>query len=110
MRSPHLSTRHRLSPHILGACSLLLCVSLGCINPSLQGESIDVVHNPELVKQCTLKSEGTYTALGEKNAVTMAKNATAKNGGNVFLLVSTDKSDALTTSVNGKMYVCSRRP
>ena len=55
-------------------------------------------------------SEGTYTAIGEKNALTMAKNATAKNGGNVFLLVATDKGDALTTSVNGKIYVCTRRP
>ena len=73
-------------------------------------DTVDVIQNPDLVKNCTLKSEGTYMALGEKNALTMAKNAAVKNGGNVILLLALDKSDSLTTAVNGKIYACARRP
>ncbi len=102
--------RHRLAGRALWGCSLLLGVSLGCVNPSLQSERVDVIQNPDLVKQCTLKSEGTYTALGEKNALTMAKNATVQKGGNVFLLTSLDRGDALTTAVSGKIYTCTHRP
>ncbi|MGE3537854.1 MAG: hypothetical protein AB7N91_10530 [Candidatus Tectimicrobiota bacterium] len=89
-------------------CSLGLCVSLGCVSSSLHSESVDVVQNPDLVKQCALRSEGTYTAVGETNALTLARNATVKNGGNVFLLMAVDKSETLTTAVKGKIYACQR--
>ena len=92
----------------LVGCSLGLSVSLGCVSPSLHSEAVDVVRNADLVQQCTLKSEGTYTALGEKNALVLARNAVVKNGGNVFFLMSSDKSDTLTTTVNGKIYACKR--
>jgi hypothetical protein len=69
-----------------------------------------VVSNPELVKYCTSKGEGKYTAIGEKNALTLAKNATAEHGGNVLLTVSINKSDTLTTAVQGKFYACEQKP
>ncbi len=81
----------------------------GCVSPSMHSERIDVVYNPELVKNCTLKSEGRYTALGEKNALTMAKNATAERGGNVLLVVAINRADPVTTDVQGKIYTCEAR-
>jgi hypothetical protein len=75
----------------------------------MQGERVDVVTNPDLVRHCTLKSEGQYTALGEKNALTMAKNAAAERGGNVLLVTTIKKSESLTTEVQAKIYVCDGR-
>src|SRR5689334_13471518 len=73
---------------IIALCGLGLTVSFGYLSPTMQGERIDVVSNPELVKNCTPKGEGKYTAVGEKNALTLAKNAAAERGGNVLLTVS----------------------
>src|SRR4029453_19530097 len=78
----------------------------GCLSPTAQGERIDVVTNPELVKYCTPKGEGKYTAVGENNALTLAKNATVERGGNVLLTVSIHKSDSFTNEVYGKKYAC----
>ena len=75
-------------------CGLGLTVTFGCLNPTAQSERIDVVSNPELVKYCTPKGEGRYTAVGEKNALTLAKNAAAERGGNVLLTVSIGKGDS----------------
>lgn len=86
-----------------------LLVWAGCVSPSLRGERIDVVYNPDLVRHCTQKGEGKYTTLGETNALTLAKNATAERGGNVLLVVSINKGDALTTEVQGKIYACADR-
>lgn len=95
---------------VLVSCSLVLALSFGCLSPTMQSERIDVVSNPELVKHCTLKSEGRYSALGEKNALTLAKNATVERGGNVLLTVAIHKSDPLTTEVHGKIYACGPKP
>ena len=90
--------------------SLMLTVTCGCLSLTAQGERIDVVNNPELVKYCTPKGEGTYTAVGEKNALTLAKNAAAERGGNVFLTVSISKGDSFTTAVYGRIYKCTSKP
>ena len=89
---------------------LVLIVTFGCVSPVAQSERIDVVSNPELVKHCTPKGEGKYTAVGEKNALTIAKNAAAERGGNVLLTVAINKSDSLTTAVHGKIYACEQKP
>jgi len=85
-------------------------VTFGCLSPTLRSERVDVISNPELVKSCTLKSEGRYAAVGEKNALTLAKNAVAERGGNVLLLMSINKTDTLTTEVHGKIYACEPKP
>ena len=59
---------------------------------------------------CTLQGEGKYTAVGEKNALTLAKNAAAERGGNVLLTVSISKGDNFTTEVYGKIYACTQKP
>jgi hypothetical protein len=87
-------------------CGLMLTVTCGCLSPTAQGASVDVVSNPELVKSCTPKGEGKYTAVGEKNALTLAKNAAAERGGNVLLTVAISKGDSFTTEVYGKIYAC----
>jgi hypothetical protein len=94
----------------IALCGLVLTVICGCLSPTVQGESIDVVSNPELVKYCTPKGEGKYTAVGEKNALTLAKNAAAERGGNVLLTVSISKGDSFTTEVYGKIYACTQKP
>ena len=94
----------------MALCSLVLTVTCGCVSSTVQGERIDVVTNPELVKYCTPKGEGKYTAVGEKNAVTLAKNAAAERGGNVLLTVSISKGDSFTTEVYGKIYTCPQKP
>jgi len=94
---------------VLSGCGLLLAVTAGCLKPTLQSETIDVVHQPELVAHCTLQTEGTYTAVGESNALTLAKNAAAEKGGNVLLITSMTKRDAFTTEVHGRIYTCPRR-
>ena len=94
----------------MALCGLVLTVSCGCLSPTAQGERIDVVSNPELVKYCTPKGEGKYTAVGEKNALTLAKNAAAERGGNVLLTVSITKGDNFTTEVYGKIYACTPKP
>ena len=50
----------------IALCGLGLIVTFGCLSPTAQGGRIDVVSNPELVKYCTPKGEGKYTAVGEK--------------------------------------------
>ena len=95
---------------IMALCSLGLTVLFGCLSPTLQSERIDVVSNPELVKYCTPQGEGKYTAVGEKNALTLAKNAAAERGGNVLLTVSISKGDSFTTEVYGKIYTCPQKP
>jgi len=94
----------------IALCGLVLTVTCGCLRPTAQGESIDVVSNPELVKYCTPKGEGKYTAVGEKNALTLAKNAAAERGGNVLLTVAISKGDSFTTEVYGKIYACTQKP
>ncbi len=94
----------------IALCSLGLTVTFGCLSPTVQSERIDVVTNPELVKYCTPKGEGKYTAVGEKNALTLAKNAAAERGGNVLLTVSISKGDSFTTEVYGKIYTCPQKP
>lgn len=94
----------------MALCGLVLTVTCGCLSPTVQGERIDMVSNPELVKYCTPKGEGKYTAVGEKNALTLAKNAAAERGGNVFLTVSISKGDSFTTEVYGKIFVCPHKP
>jgi hypothetical protein len=91
-------------------CGLVLTVTCGCLSSTAQGERIDVVSNPELVKYCTPKGEGKYTAVGEKNALTLAKNAAAERGGNVLLTVSVSKGNSFTTEVYGKIYTCPQQP
>ena len=88
----------------------MLTVTCGYLSPTAQGASIDVVSNPELVKYCTFQGEGKYTAVGEKNALTLAKNAAAERGGNVLLTVSISKGDSFTTEVYGKIYACEHKP
>ena len=95
---------------VIVSCGLVLTVTFGCLSPTAQSERIDVVSNPELVKYCMPKGEGKYTAVGEKNALTLAKNAAAERGGNVLLTVSINKSDSLTTEVHGKIYSCEQKP
>jgi hypothetical protein len=92
----------------LGGCCLMLAVTVGCLRPTMQSETINVVRQPELVAHCTLKMEGTYTAVGENNALTLAKNAAAEKGGNVLLLTSITKRDTFTTEVHGQIYACPR--
>jgi len=99
-----------LSMGVLGGCSLVLAVTVGCLQPTLQGATIDVVRQPALVAHCTLQTEGTYTAIGERNALTLAKNAAADKGGNVLLITSITKPEAFTTEVHGKIYACARTP
>jgi hypothetical protein len=94
----------------MALCGLGLVVTFGCLSPTAQGERIDVVSNPELVKYCTPKGEGKYTAVGEKNALTLAKNAAAERGGNVLLTVSINKGDSFTTEVQGRIYACPQKP
>ena len=94
----------------IALCGLGLIVTFGCLSPTAQGGRIDVVSNPELVKYCTPKGEGKYTAVGEKNALTLAKNAAAERGGNVLLTVSISKGDSFTTEVYGKIYACTQKP
>jgi hypothetical protein len=94
----------------IALCGLVLTVACGCLRPTAQGESIDVVSNTELVKYCTPKGEGKYTAVGEKNALTLAKNAAAERGGNVLLTVAISKGDSFTTEVYGKIYACTQKP
>ena len=94
----------------MALCGLVLTAIFGCLSPTRQSESVDVVSNPELVKHCIPKGEGKYTAVGEKNAMTLAKNATAERGGNVLLTVSITKGDSLTTEVYVKIYACPQRP
>ena len=94
----------------LGGCGLVLAVTVGCLQPTMQSDTIDVVRQPALVAHCTLKTEGTYTAVGENNALTLAKNAAADKGGNVLLITSITKRDAFTTEVQGKIYACARTP
>ena len=84
----------------IALCGLGLTVTFGCLSPTAQGERIDVVSNPELVKYCTSKGEGKYTAVGEKNALTLAKNAAAERGGNVLLTVSINKGDSFSTRLS----------
>ena len=86
----------------MALCALMLAVTCGCLSLTAQGASIDVVSNPELVKYCTLQGEGKYTAVGEKNALTLAKNAAAERDGNVLLTVSISKGNNFTTEVYGK--------
>ena len=100
----------RLQGKIAMVSGLLLTVTFGCVGSTTQSERIDVVTNPELVTHCTLKGEGKYTAVGEKNALTLAKNAAAERGGNVLLTVDIDKSSSLTTAVHGKFYACEQKP
>ena len=95
---------------IMALCGLALTVTFGCLSPTVQSERIDVVSNPELVKYFTPKGEGKYTAVGEKNALTLAKNAAAERGGNVLLTVAISKGDSFTTEVYGKIYACSPKP
>ena len=97
-------------PGKMALCSLILTATFGCVGTTTQSEKIDVVTNPELVKNCMLKREAEYTAIAEKNALTIAKNKTAEHGGNVFLLVDVDKSSTLTTTVHGKIYACEQKP
>ena len=94
----------------IALCALMLTVTCGCLSLTAQGARIDVVSNPELVKYCTLQGEGKYTAVGEKNALTLAKNAAAERGGNVLLTVSISKGDNFTTEVYGKIYACTQKP
>jgi hypothetical protein len=94
----------------MALCGLVLTVSCGCVSSTAQGERIDVVSNPELVKYCMPKGEGKYTAVGEKNALTLAKNAAAERGGNVLLTVSIAKGDNFTTEIYGKIYACTPKP
>jgi len=94
----------------IALCGLGLTVTFGCLSPTAQSARIDVVSNPELVKYCTPKGEGKYTAIGEKNALTLAKNAAAERGGNVLLTVSMNKGDNLTTEVHGQIYACPQKP
>ena len=94
----------------IALCGLVLTVICGCVSSTVQGDRIDVVSNPELVKYCTLKGEGKYTAVGEKNALTLAKNAAAERGGNVLLTVSIAKGDNFTSEVYGKIYACTQKP
>ena len=100
----------RLQGKIALVSGLVLTVTCGCLSPTAQSHRIDVVSNPELVKYCTLKGDGKYTAVGETNALTLAKNAAAERGGNVLLTVSINKSDSLTTEVHGKIYACEQKP
>ena len=95
---------------VLGGCGLVLAMTVGCLKPTMQSETIDVVRQPELVAHCTLKTEGTYTAVGENNALTLAKNAAADKGGNVLLITSITKRDAFTIEVHGRIYACARTP
>ena len=97
-------------PRNMALCGLVLTATFGCLSPTRQSERIDVVSNPELVKHCIPQGEGKYTAVGEKNAMTLAKNATAERGGNVLLTVSIHKGDSLTTEVYGKLYACPPKP
>jgi hypothetical protein len=94
----------------MALCGLVLTVTCGCLSPTAQGERIDMVSNPELVKYCTPKGEGKYTAVGEKNALTLAKNAAAERGGNVLLTISISKGNSFTTEVYGKIYACTQKP
>jgi hypothetical protein len=94
----------------IALCALVLTVTFGCLSLTAQGARIDVESNPELIKYCTLQGEGKYTAVGEKNALTLAKNAVAERGGNVLLTVSISKGDNFTTDVYGKIYTCSQKP
>src|SRR5437867_289105 len=87
----------------MALCGLVLTMTFGCLSPTAQSERIDVVSNPDLVKYCIPKGEGKYTAVGEKNALTLAKNAAAERGGNVLLTMSINKGDSLTTEVYGKI-------
>ena len=105
-----MPTGTRVKAGVIVSCGLVLTMTFGCLRPTAQSARIDVVSNPELVKYCTLKGEGKYTAVGETNALTLAKNAAAERGGNVLLTVSTHKSDTLTTEVHGKIYSCEQRP
>jgi hypothetical protein len=105
-----MPTGVRVKAAVIVSCGLVLAMAFGCLSPTTRGEGIDVVRNPELVKYCTLKGEGKYTAVGEKNALTLAKNAAAQRGGNVLLTVSIHKSDSLTTEVDGKIYACELKP
>ena len=100
----------RLQGKIALVSGLVLTVTCGCLSPTAQSNRIDVVSNPELVKYCTLKGDGKYTAVGETNALTLAKNAAAERGGNVLLTVSINKRDSLTTEVYGKIYACEQKP
>ncbi|MBM3224511.1 MAG: hypothetical protein FJZ47_12015 [Candidatus Tectomicrobia bacterium] len=95
---------------MMGMGTLGLTLLAGCVSPTVHSERVDVVHNPELLRSCTLKGEGKYTAVGEKNALTMARNATAERGGNVLLVLAINKGESLTTEVHGKLYACERRP
>ena len=94
----------------IALCGVGLIVTFGCLRPTAQSKRIDVVSNPELVKYCTPKGEGKYTAVGEKNALTLAKNAAAERGGNVLLTVSISKGNSFTTEVYGKIYACAHKP
>ena len=94
----------------IALCGLMLTATCGCLSLTAPGERIDVVSNPELVKYCTPKGEGKYTAVGEKNALTLAKNATAERGGNTLLTVSISKGDSFTNEVYGKIYACPQKP
>jgi len=109
MRHYGARLRQGIYTGVLSGCGLLLAVTAGCLKPSLQSETIDVVRQPELVAHCTLSTEGTYTAVGETNAITLAKNAAAEKGGNVLLITSMTKRDAFTTEVHGRIYTCPRR-
>src|SRR5262245_4271843 len=100
--------RRGIAIGVLVGCSLLLAVTVGCLKPTLQSETIDVVRQPELVAHCTLRTEGTYTAVGETNALTLAKNAAAEKGGNVLLVTSITKRDPFATDVRGMIYTCPR--
>lgn len=95
---------------ILLGCSMALALPAGCLRETISSASIDTVYNPELVKDCTLKSTGSYEAIGEKNALTMARNAVAQKGGNVMLITTITRSDWLTTTVEARIYLCDRRP
>ena len=102
--------KQRIYTGVLCGCGLVLAVTVGCLSPTVRSESVDVVRNPELVEHCTLKTDGTYAAIGENNALTLAKNAAADKGGNVLLIVSITKRDTLTTEVHGKIYACKYTP
>ncbi len=95
---------------ILLGGSVLLALLAGCLQEKIPSTSIDTVYNSELVRDCMLQSSGTYEAIGEKNALTMARNAVAQKGGNVLLITAITRSDWWTTRVEARIYLCDRRP
>jgi hypothetical protein len=61
----------------IALCGLVLTVTCGCLSPTAQGERIDVVSNPELVKYCTPIVSGTNFAGGRErsgHAIDLCRN------------------------------------